>query len=369
MVSVIRIHGNWGIDMVNKLKSHTPPFEKLLIWQDNYQGFDNWSNEVIGFWDVKKIYESGNLERIILTPFYIAENVIDEVIALGIPRDMIFIYEGIENGEHIFKQLDEFVFLPYLEFHTVDHCNLNCKGCAAFSPLCKEPVYVNVEEFKKDIKRLKELVPFIRTIQIMGGEPTLNPELGEFVKATRSAYPYSRLRLVTNGTKLNRLPDELWQIFVENEVVINLSCYPPIYDKMEEIISLIKLHEGMKEPMISQVSLFYPNLSTFKQYPFANTDYCRCYNLRDGKMSSCILSMYGHYFNDYFNGYLPVDSALIDIYEKNLTGKQLVNELNKPTDICNYCQNLSWRLNSKFLIGKTWDRYKKGESPQKSDWY
>ena len=30
MVSVIRIHGNWGIDRVNKLKSHTPPLRKVV---------------------------------------------------------------------------------------------------------------------------------------------------------------------------------------------------------------------------------------------------------------------------------------------------------------------------------------------------
>ena len=322
------------------------------------------SKSIIPFWEVKKLFEQRKLDQIILTPYYIAENVIDEVLALGIPREKIFIYEGKRNNNLIFTELDKFIMLPYLEFH----CNLNCKGCVTFSPLCNKEVYYDTEQFEKDILRVKELIPFIRTIQIMGGEPTLNPNLDKIITAVRKSYPYGTIRITTNGTLLDRLNEAVWEAIVDNKIVINISCYPAVYDKMEKIIKTIKKHKGVEEPMISQVSLFYPNLSKFKKYPFENLDYCRCYNLRDGKMSSCIVSMYGHYYNNYFNKNLPFNSGIVDIYDEEIDGKTLVKKLNKPCEICNYCQNYIWRLNSKFTNGRSWDFYKKGDIPKESDW-
>lgn len=371
MVTVVRIHDGFGIEMVEEIEKCNPEME-LLYWSDNYTGLLNEKfsrgGKCIPFWKVKALFEKKELERVLLTPFYIAGNVIDEVQALGIPKEKIYVYEGKKNNDSIFTELDKFVMLPYLEFHVADHCNLNCKGCATFSPLCEKDVFAEIGQFRRDIARVKELIPFIRTIQIMGGEPLLNPHLSEFIKATREVYPYSGLRLVTNGTLLDRLEEEKWQTIIDNKVTINISCYPAVYGKMEKIIKEIKAHNGVMEPMISQVSLFYPNLTKYKKYPYENTDFCRCYNLRDGKVSSCPNTMYGHYYNDFFKEKIPFDSGIIDIYQEDLDGAGLIKKLNEPCEACNYCQNYAWRLNSKFVEGKAWNFYKKGEIPEKSDW-
>ena len=40
--------------------------------------------------------------------------------------------------------------LYHFEVHITDHCNLNCKGCAHFSNLCK-PTFADLDEFEADM--------------------------------------------------------------------------------------------------------------------------------------------------------------------------------------------------------------------------
>lgn len=365
MKTVVRIHQNYGKNMVDELKKKYGN-ENLLMWEDSF--ISNNDENIISFWDVKKIYNDNELDKIILTPFYIAENVIEEVLVLGIPEEKVFVYEGIINKEFLLTPLNEFVFLPYLEIHAADHCNLNCKGCSAFCPLLTEPKFPNYETFKKDLKRLKELVPFIRTIQVMGGEPTLNPDLHLFLNYIKTIYPYSNLKLMTNGLLLKSLSQRVWDSIIDNGVTIDISCYPAVYNNMKDIVEVIRKH-GAKEPVLNQISEFYPNLSEFQKYPFRNIDHCRCYNLRDGKISSCNMIMYGNYYNSFFNKNLPFESGIYDIYNKDLTGKDLVKKLNQPVDMCNYCAQYIWCLNPKYAKKGNWDFYKKNEVPQEKDWY
>lgn len=75
-------------------------------------------------------------------------------------------------------------FLPELmqiEFHLADHCNLNCKGCTHFSNLVKEPVLADYEQFRQDLRRLSGLFSNIYEIFLLGGEPLLNPDAGNFI--------------------------------------------------------------------------------------------------------------------------------------------------------------------------------------------
>ena len=62
-------------------------------------------------------------------------------------------------------------YLPYLEYHIADHCNLNCKACEHYSGLVSEPHYPDLEKFSSDLCKLHEFIDDIGTIRILGGEP------------------------------------------------------------------------------------------------------------------------------------------------------------------------------------------------------
>jgi hypothetical protein len=58
--------------------------------------------------------------------------------------------------------------------------------------------------------------------------------------------------------------------------------------------------------------------------------------MRNGKISRCVDSLYTDYFNKRFGKTLP-ENAGINIYDKNLTGLELVHRLEQPMELCAYC--------------------------------
>ena len=59
--------------------------------------------------------------------------------------------------------------LNCLEVHISDICNLNCRGCSHFANIETEPNYPTVDEFDKDLRRMKSLFNEIKIIRVMGG--------------------------------------------------------------------------------------------------------------------------------------------------------------------------------------------------------
>lgn len=96
------------------------------------------------------------------------------------------------------------VKLRLLEFHVVDGCNLNCVQCSHYSNFAKGGV-----KSPRDLH--EELAPWSQKLRprrmcLLGGEPTLNPDLPELLRITRRLFPASELMLVTNGFFLHRHP-------------------------------------------------------------------------------------------------------------------------------------------------------------------
>ena len=77
-------------------------------------------------------------------------------------------------------------YLGYLEIPLASGCNLKCKGCSHFSNADEHPFLLRKEEFGREIRRLAEIIPFIHTIRLLGGEPLLNPDAGAIVGMIRS---------------------------------------------------------------------------------------------------------------------------------------------------------------------------------------
>ncbi len=92
-----------------------------------------------------------------------------------------------------------------LELHVAHSCNLACESCTHYSNQNHKGV-LGLEEAERWFAPWSErLRPF--EFSLLGGEPTINPLLGDFVTLSRRYWPASRLRLVTNGFLLHRHPD------------------------------------------------------------------------------------------------------------------------------------------------------------------
>lgn len=235
--------------------------------------------------------------------------------------------------------LKEYHYLPYLEYHVADHCNLNCKGCVHFSPLVKEKVFPNYSSVESDLRQLKKLVPYIGTIRILGGEPFLNPELPKYMKLTREIYPYSNISVVTNALLINSCT--FWEDFIKHNISIDISLYKPLMNKVGDIIA--KLNEkGIKATISEPIENFaYALDNNGGHAKFARKHNCTCPNLYDGGLYVCPVIAYMRYFNESFDYSFDDKDGKIDIYDKSLSFEKLKVELHKVRRICDNCLYIS----------------------------
>ena len=100
--------------------------------------------------------------------------------------------------------------LPRLDIQVTDHCNLACRSCNHFSPL-SPPAFASLDDFDRDIRRLAELCDNIEWLNLVGGEPLLHPNVLDFARAARRAFPSAGIALYSNGLILRKMPDGFWR--------------------------------------------------------------------------------------------------------------------------------------------------------------
>ena len=271
--------------------------------------------------------------------------------ALGVNLKNIYITDRFNNDINplnFFKPYISAKYLPYLEYHIADHCNLNCKACGHHSGLVTSLVFPNFRKFTKDFEQLHKFIDDIETIRIMGGEPLLNPEVNEYVKLTRRLYPLAQINVVTNAILLPKMPDEFFKTLRENNARIDISVYPPMESKLPAILRLLKEKRIAVRVLHNESVKYFKLLLSMKERnqalkSFFDCKGTRCTALYDGKVAVCIGTFTVKYFNDYFGKNLPQYEA-VDLYEEGLTTEKLMTFLLKPIELCRHCTK------NKFLI-------------------
>ena len=201
---------------------------------------------------------------------------------------------------HILRQRP---VLYHFEIHVTDHCNLNCKGCAHFSNLCK-PAYADLGEFETDMRSMARVFSAVRQIYLLGGEPLLHPDVAAFVRVARSVFPRTRIYLMTNGTLVTRMGEDVWRALADTGVVLLCDSYP-IGLPVDEINRLGQLHGARVEWTVSREQFFrIPIDPSAAHDPDASFAACECYNncpiVRDGRLYPCAYAAYSDAFRDYF---------------------------------------------------------------------
>lgn len=237
---------------------------------------------------------------------------------------------------------------PMLDFevHLAEHCNLNCKGCDHFSPLAK-PRYADYDIFCKDFNRLSVLMgDSVNSINLLGGEPLLNPRICDFITAARRYFSNTstEIRVVTNGLLLDNMEDQFWSVCAESDVHIYVTKYPINLDY--ERIFAGGQNKGVQidfyDPQPDEKSLYRVPLTlagnmdpkrSFYKCPCANL----CCFLKEGRLYTCTLIPNIHHFNEYFGVDLPVsEEDSIDIYQAT-SKTEIFDFLSKPTKFCRFC--------------------------------
>jgi len=188
------------------------------------------------------------------------------------------------------------------------------------------------------MRRLRRLFRNIKTVRLMGGEPLLHQDPASFISITRTIFPGSHIRFVTNGILLPKAPTSFWETCRNTNTTINLIAYPPL----KHINELRTLCES------ERVSLTVRSVKTFnacnnllgdsdKRKAF---EFCRnkffCPLLKEGRLYHCAMPAYVHYFNQSF-GYQIVADKGINIHARSISGAKILRQLNMPIETCRWC--------------------------------
>jgi len=253
--------------------------------------------------------------------------------------------------------------LNYAEFYITNVCNLTCPQCNRF----------NNRKFKGhyqfDLNKYQEWanVVDIKTCSILGGEPTLNPNLAQWIRGIRTCWPTTQGKLATNGTRLQISPDVIsaladsnWEVCVSvhnnlmREHVLNEITKTFGYCKFNEFVYYNGFLNGMRvtsqdgiEFEITNGANFHANIFKDSEYQLHTSDAelahtaCtmkKCHHFIDAKLYKCgVVYLLPEYFKqigqavpELYSQYQPLEPA-------NIT-QSVINDLsNKSIPQCQFC--------------------------------
>ena len=231
--------------------------------------------------------------------------------------------------------------LYHFEVHITDHCNLNCKGCAHFSNLCK-PTFADLGEFTADMNRMAGLFSAVKQIYLLGGEPLLHPQVADFVRVARKAFPKTRIYLMTNGTLVTRMAADVWDALAETGVILLCDSYP-IGLPVEEINTLGREHGVKIEWTVARKEFFKIPIDPEGGHDATVSFYgCQGFNncpiIRDGRLYPCAYAAFADVFRERFGieglKVSPADSISI---RGDADPEKVIDFLRHPIPWCANC--------------------------------
>ena len=298
---------------------------------------------------LSELYKIRKVEKIVISGDYhkkTCEDMIHLSKDVGIVDDDICIVSNTVLRTGKINAYDRFA--PYrklrqiykLHIHLTDRCNMNCELCChscQFTPETDTKTDISPEEFERDFRQLSELVPDICFLEMGGGEPFLNDNIIRMPEIARRYYPYSDIRFVTNGTLIMNIDDVLWKTMRDNNMGINLSLYPPMHDRYDELLCLFQ-EKGIRFYII-RVDRFFKKFTDRPIFDAGEmSNLCGyCMGVRHGKLCRCIDALTINYLNEALETSIGYPDT-ISIYDEH-TPEDVLSFLEKPIETCRYCAN------------------------------
>lgn len=263
--------------------------------------------------------------------------------------DEKILFDDIINIEQLNRYIDKIdlqkPFLNYLEMNVVDHCNLNCKGCAHFSNICDNNI-VKLEEFKRDMELIANNFN-VYNFRVLGGEPFLHPELKELLCILKEKLKGTRITIVTNGLLLDRADKELLDYISKNDILLTLSLYEPTYEKIDKIKAILNeynikylFNDDFYRPL-EKIDKFQTRLTLEKENDgLISSKKCTgrfCRFVRNGKITKCYYPLLVDILNKKYGTSFIVDENDYIELDKITNGWDVIDRLNKKIPFCDYC--------------------------------
>lgn len=119
--------------------------------------------------------------------------------------------------------------LKYTEIYITNVCNYSCTHCQSLNNFAFKG-HQQWDDYCNEYTKLSSIIDF-DTIQIIGGEPTLNPDFEKWVDGISNLWPNSKLQIATNGTRLDKLDDKIYNILLKHKGTLWVTCHDiQLYD-------------------------------------------------------------------------------------------------------------------------------------------
>jgi hypothetical protein len=268
------------------------------------------------------------------------------------------------------RPIEEMTF----EINLADHCNISCQMCDHYSQLSEEKT-VNLDSFERDIKRMAKIFNNkIACISLLGGEPTLHPNLIECCKIARREFPKAQIIILTNGLLLldleNSPQGNLWQACKDYRIHITVTILPIKFDykalvqKAKEYGIVLAMSSNIHANELTEI-IKISDKHTFDLSGEAGKGYfltCAYFNkfnvLKDGRYYMCPVAAHIDIFNKYFSQNLELTQAdSLDIYKVE-NWEEFAEFAANYVPFCRYCDVKNWHAHSQWKAStKTIEEY------------
>lgn len=249
--------------------------------------------------------------------------------------------------------------LPYAEFYITNVCNLACPQCNRFNHLDFKGYY----DFDPEVYQAWSKKFNLTRFGILGGEPTLHPNLGEWMKGVRQCWPNARGVLNTNGTHIARTPN-LENLLIENNIEIHISFHNErtkefLFDEIYKTFGYCEIkedknngfiltnHRGVHVELVNAL-YFHQNALVDGKFKLHDSDpekahrTCymkKCHHFIDGKLYKCgvvkliplLFEQYKQPVPELYNEYQPLQVT------DEITQQHLDDLDNNSIPQCKFC--------------------------------
>lgn len=261
----------------------------------------------------------------------------------------------INNADDIITRYIDYYWIDKIQIPIAIHCNLKCNRCYHFSNLQVKEKFFDLEKYKKDINNINKLGFKIFEFRFLGGEPLLCDDILDYIEYTKQIYPYSNMKIITNGILLLSKPEGFFKELSRLNIVISISLYPPMMKKISEVESRL-IKNGVSYEIFRLGDRFNKilNEKESSDFEYVARECEKCIIIYNGVISRCAPSIFINIFNNKFQYDYPETNKKITSFKSR---KLVLEYINRPVELCKYCSGDSNQISFK------WEQTTKDISP------
>ena len=187
--------------------------------------------------------------------------------------------------------------MPRLNVVVTSRCTLNCEHCSSLMPYYAEQADFDSTRILRSLERVLETVDAIHHVEILGGEPFLNPVMFEVAEMLIASGKVLRIDVVTNGTVAPR-PEQARRL-AHRRLAVIIDDYGELSTKKDALVVCLTDagvgHRVFRHWTWADLGGFEPRGLDEKQLDraFASCHFNNCTELLDGRLYRCPRSSHG----------------------------------------------------------------------------